>query len=165
MSLERAWAAGFFDGEGWIGYNTYARSSELRLAVFQVDRFVLDRFRAAVGVGTVFGPYPQKGGQPGFSYRAGGPLAQQVVVCLWSYLSPIKRAQAGVALKAWAAAKFNWQECAALGHEIRHYISSTKKRTFHYCLPCRRAYYRAYEKRRNIPEAQRDLFDAREIRC
>lgn len=50
---EMAWAAGFFDGEGCFSYSRKVYTPTIAIA--QVDRQVLDRFRAAVGIGKVYG--------------------------------------------------------------------------------------------------------------
>jgi hypothetical protein len=61
---ELAWAAGFFDGEGYFGMQkprqrkggwTYSIAV---MKVSQCEPTTLHRFRDAVGVGTVKGPYP-----------------------------------------------------------------------------------------------------------
>lgn len=47
---ERAWAAGFFDGEGWIGSHKTKDYTYLKLAVVQTGSTVtLERFNAAIG--------------------------------------------------------------------------------------------------------------------
>lgn len=55
---ERAWAAGFFDGEGNIRCALRdGTRAILCLQISQIDPFVLERFKLAVGVGAVRGPY------------------------------------------------------------------------------------------------------------
>lgn len=58
MQTDVAWAAGFFDGEGYVGLvkgnGSYRR---LQASVAQVDKRPLDKFLSAVGVGEVRGPY------------------------------------------------------------------------------------------------------------
>lgn len=56
---ERAWAAGFFDGEGSATYIKARR--KLEVSAKQVDRRPLDRFVKAVGWGKVYGPYDSGG--------------------------------------------------------------------------------------------------------
>lgn len=61
MSTELAWAAGFFDGEGNVGFSRPARRRpRIHVQVAQVHRSPLDRFLRAVGHGTVNGPYIPK---------------------------------------------------------------------------------------------------------
>lgn len=49
-NTERAWAAGFFDGEGWIGAHSASNGhTYLKLAVVQTELTTLDRFNVIVG--------------------------------------------------------------------------------------------------------------------
>lgn len=107
---ELAWAAGFFDGEGCVRFRTCKsrpnRSREygvLSIQVSQVHREPLDRFRAAVGVGTVKGPYgPYKTTkQAYFSYSIVGKNAIEAFGRLRPYLSPIKLREGNAALDAY----------------------------------------------------------------
>jgi hypothetical protein len=94
---ELAWAAGFVDGEGWMGFSGHSP----RLSVTQVDRRVLDRLQAALlGLGRVAGPYDKATEerpniQPQWIYRAQSwHEVQAAIALMWKYLSPVKRAQA-----------------------------------------------------------------------
>lgn len=111
-SHELAWAAGFFDGEGSTGTSVGARRKQingrlrytgLRLTISQVDRQVLDRFRAAVRVGSVTGPYGNgEKRQPAYRFSTNSfENVQAVVAMLWKWLGPIKRQQAKHALVEW----------------------------------------------------------------
>lgn len=53
MSIELAWAGGFFDGEGTFYRRTRRKGQEFNIEVSQTDRRPLDRFCAAVGHGKV----------------------------------------------------------------------------------------------------------------
>jgi hypothetical protein len=92
---ERAWAAGFFDGEG----STYVqRCSTIRIAIGHVDRRPLDRFRAAVRAGNVTGPYDyNKKKNPKWAchypYQAYGANAAWVMEQLRDFLSEPKLEQ------------------------------------------------------------------------
>lgn len=97
---ERAWAAGFFDGEGWVGRNGRATHS-IRITLSQIDRVTLDRFCSAVGVGKVCGPFADRvnmrknrGARPYWVFRASS-RADVIGVweCLHEWLSPVKRDQ------------------------------------------------------------------------
>lgn len=90
--IEIAWAAGFFDGEGSV----YATGKYLVLAITQADRRPLERFRAAVSLGTVGGPYRLEK-SPYFTYRAGVYEVQPVIEKLWPLLSEPKREQIAMA--------------------------------------------------------------------
>lgn len=63
---ERAWAAGFFDGEGWASAARYSRrtggmTSTPTIGVGQNGPELLERFLAIVGVGSIKGPYGKSG--------------------------------------------------------------------------------------------------------
>ena len=96
--LERAWAAGLFDGEGSF-YCFHARNGNYypQVSVGQAHREVLDRFQEAVGVGKVYGPY-QPGSRLGtkiwWQYHAHGfDKVTHVLDVLRPYLSSVKVAQ------------------------------------------------------------------------
>lgn len=103
--IEVAWAAGLFDGEGWVGMARSGRAGYkyLRLAIGQAaPPDVLHRFKAAVGVGDVQGPYKSKPGcKLHYQYRVRGfEKVQAVVAMLWPFLSRPKKDQAKDALLA-----------------------------------------------------------------
>ena len=63
MSIELAWAAGFWDGEGCTSVSARRGTASVPRIVgqiAQVDREVLDRFADALGIGNVLGPYKSK---------------------------------------------------------------------------------------------------------
>lgn len=90
---EIAWAAGFFDGEGCFTSGSAGKYPVTRIT--QADAHVLERFRAAVGVGRVIGPFaPSSGIKPIYHYVANGAEKTQAIgAMLWVFLSPIKRNQ------------------------------------------------------------------------
>jgi hypothetical protein len=103
---EIAWAAGFFDGEGCTssrGTGSEGRWWYINVQITQVERSTLDRFRAAVGVGTVRGPYTRKEKSDKchshYRYDAHNEEAKRVIELLWPYLSDPKRAQHIAALE------------------------------------------------------------------
>jgi|SRR5882724_11285517 len=107
---ELAWAAGFFDGEGCVG--SYLRKGKnrqrtLTIAIQQVRREPLDRFRKAVlGCGTVSGPYRWDAAKPHqkprFTYTIHSfKTGQAVIAMLWKFLSEPKKEQALKALTIW----------------------------------------------------------------
>jgi len=108
---ELAWAAGFFDGEGSIGCYTHEngkgyRSPRLVLQIAQTDRFVLDRFQAATGVGRVSGPFKPKTKNSNPYWRMtteSHQNVQAIVAMLWAWLSPQKRGDAHEAISAYLA--------------------------------------------------------------
>jgi LAGLIDADG DNA endonuclease family protein len=100
-----AWAAGFFDGEGCFSYSSAARYP--CVSITQKDREVLDRFRAVVRIGKVYGPYRNPPGRtlstnPFYLYRTHGyERVQAVAALLWFELGSAKHAQATAVLKTW----------------------------------------------------------------
>ena len=92
---ERAWAAGFHDGEGSAYLFTgNGAKGQLRVSVQQTDPEVLHRYQRAVGVGNVTGPYPRKAPRQGvYVFSASGDAAFEVYERLLPYLGSVKRRQ------------------------------------------------------------------------
>lgn len=86
-----AWAAGFFDGEGWASTARYHRvtggmTATLTLGIGQADREVLDRFASIMGVGSVTGPTRSRTTLM-WAYKVHGYEKVQAVACrLWPWL-------------------------------------------------------------------------------
>jgi hypothetical protein len=90
---ELAWAAGFFDGEGWTGLRG---PTTVGMSVTQMELQPLVRFHNAVGVGTIYG----RGTRGGWIWQAGNWADSQAAVAkLWRFMSEPKRAQAHAALR------------------------------------------------------------------
>src|ERR687891_1255169 len=95
---ELAWAAGFFDGEGCF---TYTRAGGFAsVAMVQTRQEPLERFRKAVGTGSVTGPYdcrsptrPTKQEQYQFHAYGFNPM-WRIAGLLWPHLGSIKCRQA-----------------------------------------------------------------------
>lgn len=98
--IELAWAAGLFDGEGSSYYNESSRSLQIRISQ-NYDPEVLERFRAAVGVGKVYGPYG--GERMAFQYVAAGQAAIIAMEQIGLFLSGPKRLQWELATEMWEA--------------------------------------------------------------
>ena len=66
IALDLAWAAGFFDGEGWVGAikKTHAKNRTagvgLSISIAQTDPEVLEKFAKVAGFGNLRGPYNPK---------------------------------------------------------------------------------------------------------
>lgn len=91
---ERAWAAGFFDGEGSVGRHKNGKKFRVQVQVAQSDPEVLYRFLAVVQIGKVRGPYGpyRTQSKPYYQYEAHNKeQARQVFTRLEPYLSSIKR--------------------------------------------------------------------------
>lgn len=93
-----AWAAGFFDGEGYVHAKRGKRKSDpqrftytqIILDIAQKERELLDRFASIVGVGKVYGPY-----RNGASGHNASHSAYRFMVCkythvrrVYSYIAP-----------------------------------------------------------------------------
>jgi hypothetical protein len=102
---ERAWAAGFFDGEGYIGVNASGAkgaNKRLHIQVCQTQDGPLERLQTVIG-GKIYGPYNKKG--PRLPYKQlhvdGFERVQYAVCLLWPWLSSPKRSQAAAAFTAY----------------------------------------------------------------
>lgn len=112
---ELAWAAGFFDGEGCASLARSTGWSKMLgrervylrpwLTIGQTDRWVLDRFHQAVGVGRVTGPHVHDARNPRareqWRYESTSFAdSVAVIALLWRWLSPVKREQAARVFRA-----------------------------------------------------------------
>lgn len=93
---ELAWAAGFFDGEGCCRPRSEQRKGRgaISFVIAQTDRQVLDRFKRAVGVGRIYGPYkPRTPRHSKYYVYNCAKFSESVALAglLWWALSPIKR--------------------------------------------------------------------------
>jgi hypothetical protein len=92
---QRAWAAGFFDGEGWASSARYSRrhggmTASPVIGVGQAEPELLERFLSIVGVGTVRGPTAR--GM--FAFKAHGQeKVERLAALLWPWLGSRKREQ------------------------------------------------------------------------
>ena len=95
---DRAWAAGYFDGEGHVGYThpSDRNVGRINLSVSQKDRRSLDRFAQIVGVGKVY----ERDASVPYQWAATNVADKFAALkVLWPYLDEIKRAAAA---DAWA---------------------------------------------------------------
>lgn len=88
-----AWAAGLYEGEGTV---CRARTSRF-LSLTSTDEDVVLRFREAVGMGQVTGPYgphPPRGKKVYWTWRVCNfEHRQAVTALLWDWLSPRRKVQ------------------------------------------------------------------------
>ncbi len=110
-STELAWVAGFFDGEGYVGAGGCQGKRTLEMSIGQATTAsvppTLTRVRLALGVGSIHGPrIPRnpwsKLPQYVWSVKAFEDV-QFAVALLWTWLGPVKRAQAREALLRYRA--------------------------------------------------------------
>lgn len=112
---ELAWAAGFYDGEGHtrvrlVPLDPSRRGNQqvqLGVVINQASSpELLERFRRAVGVGNINGPY-KKGlpsHKPQYAYSTQSfQSVQHCICCLWPWLGSAKRNQALNVLRTWLA--------------------------------------------------------------
>ena len=101
-ATERAWAAGFFDGEGHCHYSKNPRGDQLVLTVVQTkETATLERFRAAVGgYGNIYERnHRREGWSQTWVIQIGAYREVQQAACLmWDFLSEPKRQQIAEAL-------------------------------------------------------------------
>jgi hypothetical protein len=95
---DRAWAAGFYDGEGCTVYipllvknDGRTRQGHMRITVSQKDRRVLDRLVGVIG-GRVYGPYSVSEVHRLQIYSWDG--VSRALEIMWPYLDEEKRQQA-----------------------------------------------------------------------
>ncbi len=135
---ELAWAAGFFDGDGWAALvrpkrrRTGQPMAQINQGSLVGVPEVLTRFRAAVGVGRIGGPKIEDSRQPLYRWVAGsrGDVSRPGEL-IGPWLSPQKRRQfsSAVGLRfgsrsidsfAWAAGLFDAEGSVSLGKHRTH---------------------------------------------
>ncbi len=90
---ELAWAAGLFEGEGYIGMSRVSPAMSLA----STDEDVVQKFNQVVGLGRVCGPYTytytyRKKSKPIWVWRAGGfTNVQAIGALLWFKLCDRRR--------------------------------------------------------------------------
>lgn len=103
----RAWAAGFFDGEGSLyvlDHRTHQghHFPEMRITQGSISHLpeVLERFAVITGRGRVYGPYAQRGANLDiyrWNLTRRGEI-EATLAELWPWLGPVKRTQATTVL-------------------------------------------------------------------
>ena len=93
-SHDLAWAAGFFDGEGWANRQRRGVHSRINQAGLDGIPEVLTKFQRIVGVGRIHGPVIVEDRQPLYYWEATSrPDLRQVVDRIGPWLCPVKRAE------------------------------------------------------------------------
>lgn len=99
-----AWAAGLFEGEGYITYGQqHSDSVRLRLGLNITDEDVIRQFHKIVGVGTLSGPHVRPGShhKPIWTWYASSfEAAQALIAAFYPWLHSRRRAKALETLKA-----------------------------------------------------------------
>lgn len=116
--IELAWAAGFWDGEGYSGLvRIKNKKAAMRpiATVAQTDIRVLERFKNAVGLGQIRGPYQPSNpnASPSYQWSSGGTFTRllKMYECLSPYLSDVKLNQMKDVLDAYADYQINTKYC------------------------------------------------------
>jgi hypothetical protein len=93
-SHDFAWAAGFFDGEGWANRKKRGVASRINQASLDGIPEVLTKFRRIVEVGRIKGPVIVEGRQPLYFWEATSrPDVVRVANVIGPWVSPVKHAQ------------------------------------------------------------------------
>lgn len=93
-SHDFAWAAGFFDGEGWANRKKRGVHSQINQAGRDGVPEVLTKFQRIVGVGRLKGPIFAEGRKPLYYWEATSrPDLTRVAEFIGPWLCPVKRAQ------------------------------------------------------------------------
>jgi hypothetical protein len=89
-----AWAAGFFDGEGWANRTERGVQSRINQAGLDGIPEVLVKFQRIVGVGRLKGPVIEERKQPLYHWAATSrPDISRVAELIGPWLCPVKRAE------------------------------------------------------------------------
>ena len=89
-----AWAAGFFDGEGWAAAKQRGVQSRINQAGLDGIPEVLLKFREIVGVGRIKGPVLEEGKQPLYFWEATSrPDLTRVADVIGPWICPAKRTE------------------------------------------------------------------------
>ncbi|HET8569084.1 MAG TPA: hypothetical protein VFM93_08880 [Candidatus Limnocylindria bacterium] len=135
--FERAWAAGFFDGEGWAGRARRGVQARVNQADPNGVPEALERFRRAVGHGRIHGPELKPGRIDIYRWEATSRSdVEAVAAAIGPWLGPVKRAQVAGALgrdlvapeddladpswRAWAAGLWDGEGSVSLAAHRSH---------------------------------------------
>jgi hypothetical protein len=99
-SHDFAWAAGFFDGEGWAAFQHRGTRARINQAGSDGVPEVLLKFQRIVGVGRIDGPVLAEGRRPLYYWEATSrPDVARVADLIGPWLCPVKRAEFEGALR------------------------------------------------------------------
>jgi hypothetical protein len=101
LTPESGWLAGLFEGEGYITVRTDTKRPRILLGLSMTDEDVVRRFAQAIGVGTVRGPYAQRGlgTKPTWRWTITTRTGSEAVLNrLWDGLCSRRRAKATEAM-------------------------------------------------------------------
>lgn len=99
---ELAYAGGLFEGEGYFILRSGSHTQRSAAGINMTDREPLERFQAAVGIGTIIGPRDVgPGRKPIYVWAVHTrERVQALVAMLWPWLGPRRRSRAREVLSA-----------------------------------------------------------------
>lgn len=148
---ELAWAAGFFDGEGYVGTSKSGRYLNIRCAIGQsYSPETLYRFLSAVGVGKVVGPFKRANREHGdyWIWRCSGTNQSKAVFDkLLPFLSGPKTEQYYRAVRDNEESRYKPVTECSRGHEYNEantYVTARGSRSCRACHAANERRRRAY---------------------
>lgn len=145
---ELAWSGGLFSGEGYFS----ASAGNPRAGINLTELDVLDRFRAAIGFGPIYGPYLNGSHKPRWTWQVNGcDRVQTVLDLLWPWLNQRRRSRATEILAAAAdrtqRLRISRQHCMK-GHLLEGEHLLIRKDGRRSCRTCQHEYSRAWRLRK-----------------
>lgn len=114
--IDLAWAAGVFEGEGYIGHNKIAP----RCGLAMTDEDVVRRLHAIMGIGSVHrADRSRRGHKPIWAWGVGGfPSTQYVLALFWPWLGQRRRLRAKEILTEFATRPAQRAILCKRGHDL-----------------------------------------------
>lgn len=137
--VELAWVAGFLEGEGCF---SATKLKHPRIDAPQVQREPLERLASILGCGVIY-ERPAKGrAQRQYQWIAQGKNAVGVMMTVYTWMSPKRKAEIQRALVAWRSVKphARYRTHCKFGHAYT-YVETEKRRR---CWPCHTEANRRY---------------------
>lgn len=149
-AIELAWAAGLFEGEGCLSASVNQPHHPI-ITVTSTDHDVLERFRRAVGVGTIRSKEVEPHWKPAWVWTATGSAAATIMREFAPHFCSRRAARAAELLAvrdAHITAVTAERECAGCGQMFRPRFTSKSRQTQTCSIACRaeakRKYMRTY---------------------
>lgn len=154
------WAAGFFQGEGWLGLQNQKRKSLedyvypcMKITQYN-DRIPLDLYRDIFDIGSVGGPYIKtRGDSEVYQYNASGEGAIKIATIMLPYLLGKKHIQVSDVISNYNI-YLNKPRVVSRrkiycknGHKFNNENTYIRKDGTQICRPCHNAAKRKYRRR------------------
>lgn len=123
-ALDRAWAAGLFEGEGSFGIR---RNGTVLLTLASTDKDIVDRFRATIGTGRISSQPPGKNGRRKRLWRVDVIQVDdvlQVIDYLYPWLGSRRRERADEAIRT----RFCSRRCERRFHWRRRWVYERERK-------------------------------------